>query len=49
MKWVLLGIVVLLLLPFYSYIMSKAIVLGKLQVIQKLSKGFKDGKDQEEE
>ena len=36
MKWWLLGLVVLLFLPFYTFVLSKSVTMGKIQAIKHL-------------
>jgi hypothetical protein len=36
MKWIILGVAVILLLPFYVFILSKSATLGRLTMIRTL-------------
>jgi len=36
MKWWLLGLIILLLLPFYAFIVSRSIMMGKIDAIKRL-------------
>ena len=48
MKWALVGLIIVLLLPFYAYILSKSVHLGKFMAIKSLFlKENKDGKKEE--
>jgi len=46
MKWWILGTIVILFLPFYVYVLSKSIHMGRVMAIKQLFKEDKDGKDE---
>jgi hypothetical protein len=41
MKWIILGVAILLLLPFYVFVLSKSATMGRIQAM----KLFKNNKD----
>ena len=44
MKWAIVGLIVVLLLPFYVYVLSKSAQLGKLTALKSLFKERQNGK-----
>jgi len=47
MKWWVLGIILILFLPFYVYVLSKSAHMGKVMAIKQLLKEVKNGKKDE--
>ena len=39
MKWCILGIIILLLLPFYVFLLNKSAMLGKIGALRNIGKG----------
>jgi len=49
MKWWLIVIGVIVCLPFYVYVLSKHITLGKLMAYRAILNTYKEGKDEKKE
>lgn len=47
MEWIIVGILIVLCLPFYTYVLSKAVHMGKLMAIKQLFKEERNGKKDE--
>ena len=49
MEWVILGLIIILLLPFYVYLLSKSAWSGKLMALKQLFREDKEEKNGEKE
>ncbi len=48
MKWIILGLAILLLLPFYVFVLSKSAHMGRIQAMKTyFTKGDCNGKEEE--
>lgn len=47
MEWIIIGILIVLLLPFYMYILSKSVHMGRLMAIKQLFKEEANGEKDE--